>query len=96
MNNEEKLAYVKEHLLDEALESMSIHGRYWNGSISRTLAPTLKQLINESGYNVHMREIPPHWEHVYYPYSDSDLIEKIAYERAAIKDKQDDYQNLPI
>lgn len=96
MTNEEKIVHLQEHLLDEALESMSQYGRYWNGSIARVMAPILQKLISDAGYDVHMREIPPHWEHVYYPYEDADLVEKIAIERAAIKDQYDDYKNLPV
>lgn len=82
MTPEEKVEYVKEYLLDDALKSMKQYGRYWHGSISRTLAPTLKVLLQNSGYtNVQMREIPPDWEHVYYMYEDKEIVEKIAYDR---------------
>jgi hypothetical protein len=94
MTNDEKIEHLKEHILEEALESMSQYGRYWNGSISRNMAPVLQQLIIDAGYDIHMREIQPHWDHVYYPYKD--LVEKIANERAAIKEQCDDYQDLPV
>ncbi|MFC6634018.1 hypothetical protein [Microbulbifer taiwanensis] len=94
MTPEEKEAHVKEHLLNEALESIRHCGRYWNGSISRSLASTLKWLLESSGYpNIYMREIPPDWEHVYYMYEHSDVVEQIAYERSSIKRANFDYSN---
>lgn len=96
MNNEEKIEYVKEYILDEALDSIAKHGRYWNASISSALASTLEALIIESGHDIHMREIAPHWEHVYYFYSDVELLERIAIERAEIRDGINTHSNMPI
>jgi hypothetical protein len=91
MNSEEKIEHVKEHLLNDALESMEVHGRYWNGSISRTLAPTLKGLLENSGFpEIHMREISPEWEHVYFMHKDAELVEVIANQRFSIKEKNHD------
>lgn len=87
MTPEEKVANVKEYLLDDAIESMKRNGRYWNGSISRTLASTLQVLLERSGFpNIQMREISPDWEHVYYMEEDADIVEQIATERSAFKE----------
>ena len=92
MTPEEKEAYVKEHLLSEALQSMERCGRYWNASISRAMAPALRKLLERHGYpNVHMREIPPEWEHVYYLYEDSVVVEQIAIERSSFREFNFDY-----
>lgn len=94
MTSEEIEARVREHLLDEALEDLEQYGRYWNGSISRTLAPTLKKLLETSGYpEIRMREIPPDWEFVYYLGEDSEVIEQVAIQRSLFKETNFDYSN---
>ncbi|WFO49761.1 hypothetical protein [Aeromonas veronii] len=96
MNNKEKIKYVKEHFLSEALASIDQHGRYWNSSISREFASTLDKLITKKKKKILMREIAPIWEHVYYYHHDSELIVKIAIERAKIMEQPYIYSDLPV
>jgi len=79
MTEEEKLEYVKEHFLQDALSSIEHHGRYWNPSISRTLTSALRQQLETHGYNVIVWEIPPQWEHVFYlqEHANSDYQEEV-------------------
>lgn len=74
---------AREHLLDEALKSIEDEGIYWNGLISRNQRGFLVTLLNENGHDIHMSEVPPNWEHVFYTskYSDDDVLE-IAKQRA--------------
>lgn len=87
MNTEEKLQYVKEHFLGDAIESIKVHRRYWNPSISRTMTGALSQALEEGGYPVTIWEIPPQWEHVFYLREDAssdndEIIRVIAEERS--------------
>lgn len=59
MNKEEARKNVTEHYLNEAIESLDKYRRYWNGSISRTLVSTLKEMLEESGYEVYVRGLEP-------------------------------------
>ncbi|MFM5846843.1 hypothetical protein [Aeromonas veronii] len=96
MNNEERRKYVEEHYLNEALASIYKHGRYWNSSISRAFASTLHKLINDIDNDILMREIAPLWEHVYFYHHDSELIVKIAIERAKIMEQPYIHGDLPV
>lgn len=61
-----KEANLKKFCLDEAKKDLKEFGRYWNGSISRTMTSILASLLKDEGYSVSYREIAPDWEHVYY------------------------------
>lgn len=92
MNKEEARKNVTEHYLNEAIESLDKYRRYWNGSISRTLVSTLKEMLEESGYEVYVRGLEPEQEHVFYlDFEDSKKVEKIA-----IKRYEADYDKRPI
>jgi len=99
MNNQEKIEYVRDSLLEEAIESIKSHGRYWNPTISRTLTSTLEQLLHDEGFSVFVREIEPRWEHVFYlkeQHSLSDEIKAIAIKRFELMEKGLDKLELPV
>lgn len=99
MNEEEKLEYVKEHFLDDAIASIEAHRRYWNPSISRTMTSALSQALEEAGYSVFVWEIPPQWEHVFYMREDATVenqeIKDIAEERLRLMEQGVDDSQLP-
>lgn len=99
MNIEEKIEYVKEHLLVEAIESIEAHRRYWNPSISRTLTGALSNALEDAGYPVFVWEIPPQWEHVFYLQEDASVgnseIKAIAEERFRLMGQGADGAKLP-
>lgn len=72
----EKLEYVSEHFLEDAINSINTYGRYWNSSISRSLTDALCQKLAESGLPVFVWEIPPQWEHVFFLKTDLDNATK--------------------
>ncbi|UAA39122.1 hypothetical protein KIH87_01780 [Paraneptunicella aestuarii] len=79
--------YAKEHYLEGAVESLERVGRYWNGSIARVMVKPLQEAIEEEGYEVFVREIPPIWEHVFYLVDNveadySNKLEEIALRRS--------------
>jgi hypothetical protein len=87
MTENEKKEYLREHLLDAAVNSLDSVGRYWHGSISRTMTSALRSLLNDEGYDVIVRETPPEWEHVFYLSEDassaySNKLEQIAKKRS--------------
>ena len=71
------------HLLEQAIQDIEESGIYWNGSISRNQRGYLVELLKENGFEVHMNEVPPHWEHVFYTseFSYEEVLE-LARERA--------------
>lgn len=99
MNEEEKLQYVTEHFLDDAIESIEAHRRYWNPSISRTMTGAVSQALEESGYLVFVWEIPPQWEHVFFLREDTTVdnqeIKDIAEERFRLMEKGVEESQLP-
>jgi len=91
MTDDEKKEYVKEHFLSEAIASIEEVGRYWNGSISRTLTSALCEALEEECFKVTVREIPPEWEHVFYLISErateyTEILESIAIQRSTQKE----------
>lgn len=99
MNNEKNKEYVRQNFLDEAILSIKINRRYWNGSISRTLASILCELLDEVGLAVFAWEISPQWEHVFYLQSDIDKQEEIkviAQKRYELMRNESNKQDLPI
>ncbi|MDR9498839.1 MAG: hypothetical protein RI556_06660 [Hydrogenovibrio sp.] len=91
MTKNEKKEYLREHFLDDAVQSLKSVGRYWHGSISRTMTNAFCSLLNDKGYDVIVRKIPPEWEHVFYLSEDSsseysNKLEKIANKRSEQKD----------
>lgn len=57
---QEKREIVQENYLDEAIKSLELYQRYWNGSISRTLVSTLREMLQEKfECEVHCRGLEP-------------------------------------
>jgi hypothetical protein len=73
MTKDEKLKYVEEHYLVDAIQSIKKYRRYWNSTISRTLTDALNIKLKSSGYSTACFELPPQWEHVYYLLEDASL-----------------------
>lgn len=97
----DKDQYVREHYLQDALESLAKYGRYWNGAISRTMAGNLNSAIKKSGIDTLYSELPPQWEHVYYLSQDASLeyfenLRSIAVERFNHDLEQKDPKYLPV
>lgn len=99
MNNQEKIEYVRDFILEDAMQSIKLYGRYWNPSISRTLTSTLEELLENESLSVFVREIAPQWEHVFYlkeQHSLSAEIEAIAIKRFELMEKGVDKSELPV
>lgn len=63
----EKEACEKEALriLPLAINDIKSSGMYWDGSISRKVAPIVRELLEKNGVEVLLNEVPPLWEHVF-------------------------------
>lgn len=99
MDRAYKLKYVKENFLSDAIASIKIHRRYWNSTISRTMTRALADALEEIGYAVHVWEIPPQWEHVFYLQEDAGVQDKeikaIAMERFRLMEQGTEDSQLP-
>ncbi len=73
MTDDEKMEYVTEHFLEDAIKSIEEHRRYWNPTISRTMTKALATALENSGFPVFAWELPPQWEHVFFLKEDVDV-----------------------
>jgi hypothetical protein len=87
---------VRSHYLNEAIISIETHGRYWHGSISRTAAKVLVDLLCYKGINVIAHELPPEWEFVFDgKVHDLEDLKRVATERTVLRKKGFEESQLP-
>ncbi len=96
MTTEEISNNVKEFYLDEAKESLSQHGRYWNSGILRKSAQELQHQLRNEGFDVSYQEIKPIYEHVFYLPDYKNDLDEISNQRAYLLEADEDKCNLPV
>lgn len=74
--------------LQDALDDLESHGRYWIPGMSSGAAQALQNLVALEGRDTNLLELAPEWEHVLaLPEAPADEARKLAVRRAALRAK---------